>query len=316
AALAHLIAADGELRIAGGVADEVVACHLVPFHADDGAVAALGDEVAGDRHMAGARRHRDADAAAGAAHDIAGHAHVALVFAGADADAHRRRVLDDVAGDGGVGLDRDADTGGVRAALRPLRAQAADEVALDDGEAAAVVEVGGDDAERRAVDRIAGDDGALEIEFGVERDLGDGARLVADHLHGGRGVAAHGGEGATADDVVADDHVRRAEDVDAVAVFAGAAALRRDVLDGVAGDDAAVVALQALPDADAAVAGATDGVAAQDEAAGVGREQGRVGDGSDRVAFDDAVAVIERDAVAVGVADRAVDDAQRFRLRQ
>jgi len=100
--------------------------------------------------MAGAGGNRDFDAAAGAAHDVAGHGDVALVLAGADADAGGGRVLDDVAGDGGIGLDGDADAGGIGPALRPLRCQAADQVALDDGEPAAVVEVGADDAERGA----------------------------------------------------------------------------------------------------------------------------------------------------------------------
>src|SRR6185312_9860383 len=252
-ASAHLIAADRQLRIARRVADEVGAGHLVPFHADDGAVAGFGDHVAGDGDMAGAGGNRDFDAAAGAAHDVAGHGDVALVLAGADADAGRGRVLDDVAGDGGIGLDGDADAGGIGPALRPLRCQAADQVALDDGEPAAVVEVGADDAERGAVDRIGRDHRAFEIEFSVERDLADGAAMVADDLDGRGGIAAHRGERAAADDVVAHDHAGRAEDVDAVSILAGAAAARADGVDGVVGDDGAVMTLGALPDADAAI---------------------------------------------------------------
>ena len=221
-------------------------------------LAGVGDDVAGDGGAAGAGGDRDADAAAGAADDVARHGDVAQILAGADADAHRRGVLDDVAGDGGVGLDGDADAGGIGAALRPLRRQAADQVALDDGEAAAVVEVGADDAERGAVDAVGGDDGALEIEFGVQRHLADGVALVADDLDGGGGVAAHRGERAAADDVVAHDDAGGAEDVDAVAVLAGAAAARGDGVDGVVGDDGAVMPLGALPDADAAIAGAAD----------------------------------------------------------
>ena len=57
----------------------------------------------------------------------------------------------------------------------------------------------------------------------------------------------------SADDVVRDDHVVGAEDVDAVAVLAGAAVARRDALDAVAGDDRAVVGRLPAMHQDAAI---------------------------------------------------------------
>ena len=71
------------------------------------------DDVVGDQRGAGARRDRHADADVGAAHHVAGRGDVAQVVPEAEHDAGGRRVLDHVAGDGGVGLDVDADAGAV-----------------------------------------------------------------------------------------------------------------------------------------------------------------------------------------------------------
>ena len=64
---------------------------------------------------------------------------------------------------------------------------------------------------------------------------------------------------------------------------AGAAGARAGVLDAVVGDQAAVVALVALPDADAAVAGLGDDVGGDEQAAAVVAEQRVVGRAGDRV---------------------------------
>src|SRR5690606_35631028 len=77
--------------------------------------------------------------------------------------------------------------------------------------------------------------------------------LVGDDLHVAGAVGADGREGAVGDVIVGDDDVAGAEDVDAVAVLAGAAAARRDALDAVAGDDGAVAAGLPATDQDAAV---------------------------------------------------------------
>ena len=65
---------------------------------------------------------------------------------------------------------------------------------------------------------------------------------------------------AAADVIAAHDDVAGAENVDGVAVLAVAAGARGGVVDAVVGDQAAVAPLLALPDADAAIAGTTDGV--------------------------------------------------------
>src|SRR6516164_9478101 len=117
----------------------------------------------------GSRRDRDADSDIGLAHHVAGRNHVAQIAAEAEHEARERRVLDHIAGDGGVGLDRNADAGGVRriGAGGTLRLEVTDNVALHGGKAAAVVEIGDRDADGGAVDAIAGDERTLEGKLGI-----------------------------------------------------------------------------------------------------------------------------------------------------
>src|SRR6202008_1440489 len=94
------------------------------------------------------------------------------------------------------------------------------------------------------------------------------------------GIAAHRGERRAGDDIAAHDHIGGAEDVDGVAVLAGAAAARGDVLDAVVDHERAVLALFRAPDLDAVVAGALHNVAADRQPAGIEREDGGVGNGA------------------------------------
>ena len=103
--------------------------------------------------------HGDADT--GVADEVAGGADVAHVRAPADEDAGGRCILDDVAGDDAIGLDRDA-LAALVVGLVLAAHQIANEVALHDGEAAAVIEVGDGNARRGGVDEVVGDQRALE----------------------------------------------------------------------------------------------------------------------------------------------------------
>ena len=82
--------------------------------------------------------------------------------------------------------------------------------------------------------------------------------VVAEYLDVARRIGTHRGEGAIGNAVIGDDDAVGAENVDAIAVLAGAARLRRDTLDPVTGDDGTVIALAPAPDQDAAVAAILD----------------------------------------------------------
>src|SRR5664279_404906 len=261
AASAHLIAADLELRIALGAGEREVAGHrLVPLHADDGAARRAGEQIAGNHRDAGAGDHRHGDAEARLAHHIAGDRDVAQILPPAHADAGAWRALDHVAADDGVGFHSDADAGFFRRPVRTPRPQIAHDIAVHRGEPAALVEIGDGNPGFRAVDHIVGDHRALEAEFGIDRHLVERGAIIADDLDVGRGIAADRGKGVIADMIAAHHHVGGAENVDRVAVLAGPAGARTGVLDSVVGDQAAVAALVALPDPDAAVAGLGDDV--------------------------------------------------------
>ena len=125
-ALPHAVAADGEVGVAlgaalGEVAGDGLRLRSMPTMAPRFASAITLLAISAVP-APGATETRDADV--GLAHDIAGGGDVAQVVAPAEHDAGGRRVLDHVAGDRGVGLDRDADAGAVAriGAGRPLRA--------------------------------------------------------------------------------------------------------------------------------------------------------------------------------------------------
>jgi hypothetical protein len=99
-----------------------------------------------------------------------------------------------------------------------------------------------------------------------------------------------------------------AEDIDAVAVLAGAAGAVRDPLDAVVDDHRAVVATFATPDLDAVVAGADDGIARDQETARVERMNRNVGAVDDTRRRDFALDGAADDADAAAVANLAVRD--------
>jgi hypothetical protein len=114
--------------------------------------------------------------------------------------------------------------------------------------------------------------------------------------------------------IAAHDHVGGAKDVDRVTVLAAATGARTGVLDPVVGNQTAVAALVALPDANAAVAGFGDDVGRDQQAAAVVAEQRVVRGASDRVVRHFAVATFERHAVAAGAGDFAIGDADGFHV--
>src|SRR4051794_35467329 len=130
--------------------------------------------------------------------------------AGPYMDSRERRVLDDIAGDGAVSLDRDADAGGAAirlATARPAEHEVADQIALDHGKASAPVEAAQCYAERRTVDDIVGDHYPLRFEFGIQRDSLEIVAGIANHLQVRGGISAHGGECRVFDTVAAHGHV-------------------------------------------------------------------------------------------------------------
>src|SRR5262249_39752851 len=257
---------------------------------------------------AGARHDRDRDADRGSPHHVPRDGDVAQKTPPARHDAGLGRALDHVAGDGGVGLDVDADAVVAITLAAAARREIADDVALPDRHAAALVEVGDRDAGLRAHHRVVGDHRALEAELGVERDLADVAARVADDLDRRGGVAAHGRERAVADAVAAHDHASGAVRVDAVAELAGAARDVANVLHAVVEHHGAVLARDLAQDLDAVVAGLAHDVARDGEAAGLERDDGDVGGARDRAAADLAGNAFERNAVAAGADDLAVGD--------
>ena len=196
---------------------------------------------------------------------------------------------------------------------RALIGEIADDIALDHREPAALVEVGDRHAKRGAVDDVVGDERALEAELGVERDLAEAGAGVADDLQVRRRVAAHRREGGVADAVAAHDDIAGAEDIDSVAVLAGAAGSGGNVLDAVVDDERAVIAGRATPDQNAAIAGAAHRVAGNAQAARVEREDANVS-GADDVSGDVPLDRLERNAVAAGIHDLALGDMHRAAL--
>ena len=110
-------------------------------------------------------------------------------------------------------------------------------------------------------------------------------------------VAAHGAEGAVGDAVAGDEHAAGAENVDAVAVLAGAAAVGPDAHDAVGGDDAAVLAGLGAPHLDAVVAAVGDVVVGNLQPRRVDAADGGLDDRVDGAVGDAAGTGDERDAV-------------------
>src|ERR1700737_341998 len=308
---AHPVAVDRELRVARGtLAREIAGHRLCRIHADDRAILHRRDQVVGDHGRARARRHRDLDADTGAAHHIAGHADVAQILPPAKRNAGDRRVLDDVAGDGGVGFDADADAIAIAwvGANRTPGHQIADEIALDDGHAAALFEICHRDADGGAIDRVVGDHRALETELRVDRDFAERRAGVVGDLDVGRRIAAHRRERRIADTVAAHADIMRAIHVDRVAVLSRAAGLRRDVLDAVVDHLRAVVAFLRAPYLNAVVGDIADGVARDDKAARVERMDRSAKRTRDGRAGDLALDAFEHDTVAARADDLAIAD--------
>src|SRR5262249_19602753 len=99
-----------------------------------------------------------------------------------------------------------------------------------------------------------------------------------------------------------------AKNIDGVAILAGATSPCRDVVDGVVGDEAAIVALAALPDTNAAIAAAADRVGRNNDAAAVVAKHSVIVRARDRIAGDVTSAAHERDAGAAGAIDAAVSN--------
>src|SRR5262245_64106583 len=131
--------------------------------ADHGAARGFRDHVAVDQRGAGARYDGHADADKAVADDVAGDGDIAQIFAPAGDDAEGGRVLNDIAGDGSVSLDIDADTGVIvrRGADRALRHEIADDIALNDSNAAAFVEIADGEAEYYVIEGYVGDSHTL-----------------------------------------------------------------------------------------------------------------------------------------------------------
>src|SRR5450631_691519 len=289
-----------------------IGCHRPRMiEPDHGAARRFRDHVVVDQRRACAWRHRHADSDEGVADHIARYRDVAQIFAPAGDDPERRRILDHIACYRRIGFDIDADPGVVvrRGADRTLRQQVADDVALHHRDAPALVEIADRDAYRRAFNGVVGDHGALKRKFGIQRHLADIADAVARDLDIGCRIAAHRGIVAIADAIAAHDHVAGAKRIDGVAVLSGAAGAGLDVLDAVVCDQRAVVADGVAQDFDAVVAGADNGVARNDEALRIERDNGCRGCRGNDVAADIAGDVFQPDAVAAAAGEFAIDNA-------
>jgi hypothetical protein len=231
-------------------------------------------------------------------------------------DARIGHVLDDIAGHDRIGLDADADAGPVVriGAGRTPADEIADQVALHDREPAALVEIRHRHAERGAVDDVVGDDRALKTELGIEGDFAEAAAGVADDLQVGSGIAAHRGKSGIANAIAAHDHIVGAKDVDGVAPLAGSAGFVHHAFDAVVDDQCTVVAWRAAPDQNAAVAGSANGVAGNLQAARIDRKDGGVA-ACYRVGGDFALDGLKRNAVATGIDDFAIGNADRAAVR-
>ena len=132
---------------------------------------------------------------------------------------------------------------------------------------------------------------------------------MPDDLDVGRRIAAHRGIIAVADAVAAHDDIAGAKRVDGVAVLPGAAGTGLDVLDAVVEHQRAVIADRGAQDLDAVVVGAEDGVARDQQAPRVERDDRGGGGVGDDVAADIAGNLFEPDAGAAAACYLAIDDA-------
>ena len=122
--------------------------------------------------------------------DVAGRRNVAHERTPADLDTNCRSIFDRVADDDRVGLDADAFAALIILLVLAAK-EVADQIALNDGEAAAFVEVGHRNARGRRIDEIVGDQCTFKTEFGIKRDFAEPFAAVCDDLDVGCRVAAH-----------------------------------------------------------------------------------------------------------------------------
>jgi len=243
----------------GARASEVARGGIGPTHPDHRAALGAGDQVVADHGRAGALDDADGDADRRTPDDVAGRGDITKIRAPAEHQAVEGRAVDDVAARNDVGLDRDADTEARRVGrIGPTVDDIADDIVGDHRHVAALAEIGDADSGRGAIDDVVGDQRAGEGELRINADLAGVPAVVAEYLDVARRIGTHRGEGAIGNAVIGDDDAVGAENVDAIAVLAGAARLRRDTLDPVTGDDGTVIALAPAPDQDAAVAAILD----------------------------------------------------------
>src|SRR5439155_7050725 len=138
---------------------------------------------------------------------------------------------------------------------------------------AAFIEIGDRDAHRGIFDDIAGDDGTFKGEFDENGHFAEPRAGIVDDLAVVPGIIADRAKGTVTDAVLGDQHIAGAKYVDAVAVLAAAAVLRRDLLDAVAGDDRAVFALIARPHLNAVIADLAEMISGDFEALRIEAEE-------------------------------------------
>src|SRR5207253_4793178 len=119
---------------------------------------------------------------------------------------------------------------------------------------------------------------------------------------------AHRRIGGAADAVAAHDNIAGAEDVDSVAVLAGAASKVVDILDAVVDDERAVVALLRPVHENAAVAGAAHDVVLDRQAACIQRIDGDIRGLRDRGIGHCALDLEQTDTAAARARDLAIHD--------
>jgi hypothetical protein len=142
----------------------------------------------------------------------------------------------------------------------------------------------------------------------------EAATGIANDLQIRGGIAAHRRESGIANAVAAHDHIVGAKDVDGVAPLAGSAGFVHHAFDAVVDDQGAVVARRAAPNQDAAIAGSANRIAGNLQPARIDRENGGIA-AIDRVGCDFAIDGLKRNAVAPGIEDLAIGDADRAALR-
>src|SRR5690606_37698181 len=144
----------------------------------------------------------------------------------------------------------------------------------------------------------------------IEGDLAEAGAIVADDLAIVAAIHPDRGERAIGDMVGADDDAAGPVDVDAVSILSRAARYGADPRYPVAADQRPVMALLRLPDEQAVVVTSGNGIAGDDEAAAVQREQRRVAAMGDLVVLDAPAASAEPQARPGARLDPAIGDQQ------